>query len=413
MKAKFSHFVALDLGSSKIAGLIAYFERKGEVKIIDQILFHSQGFKSGNIIDFNLAESSVINAVYEMEKQYGKNIKQVAISISGANTKSYYITHKIKLPGQQVTKDDVRRLIQKSLLEFTLKDQEIIHYFPVEFVIDSNHSVENPVGIFGKELTCQLHIIAADYTLIQNLIGCFAKCQIEIIDISLGVYASALACLTEDEKNLGAVIIDIGANTTSFGVFLSGKLLYSSYIPIGGANITYDIAKVFSLSFAAAEKLKVLYGNAQISQFDKDNLINLENIENNDHYNSIPVITTSALSQVIHSRIEEIFLMIKAEYDKTGLEPLIARRMVISGGGSMLRGIKETASTIFEKQIRIGKPIMIPGFIEDYNPGMYASVLGVIKNHIAKQQKFSFNDNTPITENRIFSKIISWFKENL
>lgn len=414
MKAKLSNFVALDLGSSKIAGVAAYIGKKGDGKVFSQVLHYSAGIKSGVITDLKAAENSVAGAIYLLEKDCGKNIKQVAISLSGAGTKSYYVSQKIKLSNPQISKQDVKKLIQKALAEFKVKDQEIIHYFPLEFIIDDKDTIDNPVGMFGKELSCQLHIIAANSSLMINLANCFAKCQVEIINVSLAIYAVGTACLLEDEQNLGSIIIDIGARTTAFGIFLAGKLIYTGHISIGSAHITSDIAKVFSISLTAAEKLKVLYGNAMPFSFNNDKVINLDEIEPDNLYSSMPAISSNQLAAVIHSRAEEILSMIKEQYDKIVVDNLIARRLVITGGGSMLRGIKELASSIFEKQVRIGRPTVFPGFVEDHNIGVYPAVIGMIKSHSIKQQKKSFEiDPVNDDDNGWFKKVILWLKENI
>lgn len=412
MKTKLLNFVALDLGSSKISTIAAIIDKKGESRILNQGIHLSRGIQSGLILDLKAAENSIINAIYALEKDYGKNIKQVAISLSGSKTKSYYLSSKIKLSNQPISKNDVAKLIQKILSDFKVKSQEVIHYFPVEFVIDGNNFVENPIGMIGSELACQLHIICVESIVVTNLINCLAKCQLEVSNIVLSIYASGLACLMEDEKNLGSIIIDIGSATTSFGVFLSGKLIYSGYVDIGSLHITSDIAKVFSISLSLAEKLKVLYGNSFPSPFDKDNIINIDDMDIEYYSNATLPLTSNNLAMVIHPRMEEILLMIKDKYDALNLDHLISRRLVITGGGSMLRGVKELASKIFQKQVRIGKPHIIPGFAEDYNPGMYSTSVGMIKNQALKLQRSSF-DVDPHESKSWLRKAVKWLKENI
>lgn len=414
MKAKLSNFVALDVGSSKIAGIAAYIDKKGEIKILSQNLHYSEGIKSGSITDLKAAENSIVGAIYGLEKECDKNIKQVAISLSGVDTKSYYINQKIKLSGTQViSKQDIKRLIQKALSGFKIKDQEIIHYFPIEFVIDAHNIVDDPLGMYGKELSCQLHIISAASALLINLTNCFAKCQIEITEIVLSIHASGLSCLSEDEKNIGTFIIDIGSRTTAFGIFLSGKLIYTGCVPIGSAHITSDIAKVFSVSIIAAEKLKVLYGSVNSSSFDRDAVISMDDIDPENPYSGNIAITSITLAEVIEPRVEEIFMLIKEQYDKIVIDHIMARRLVITGGGSALRGIKELASKIFEKQVRLGKPVIVPGFAEGYNPGMYSTAIGMVQNHAIKQHKSSFELSAIEANEHWLKKTIAWIKENI
>jgi cell division protein FtsA len=408
---KLSNFVALDLGSSKIACIAAYIDKKADAKIVSQNLYHSKGIKSGVILDVKEAENSIVGAIYNLEKDCGKNIKEITVSLTGHGTKSYYINSKMKISNNQpILEQDVKKLIKKAIAEFKLKDQEIIHYFPIEFALDNNSTIEDPVGMYGKELGCELHIVTANSNMLINITNCFAKCHVEINNIVLAVYASGMACLSKDEKELGSVIIDIGARTTSFGIFIAGKLIYTGYIDIGSFHITSDIAKVFSLDLNVAEKLKVLYGNAVPSAFDKDNIISLENDGIGLMDNGGVTITSKHLAEVINPRVEEILLMVQAECNRIVANNMVAYRIVVTGGGSMLRGVKELASKIFEKQVRIGKPEILEGFSEDYNPHIYSTCIGMIKNQSLKIQKNPINiDNN----SSWLKKCLVWLKENI
>ncbi|HJD67947.1 MAG TPA: cell division protein FtsA [Rickettsia endosymbiont of Bembidion lapponicum] len=411
MKEKISNLVALDFGSSKIAAIAAYISKKGEIKVASQNLHHSKGIKSGVITDLKNAESSIISAIYALEKDCNKNIKKVILSLSGAATKSYYINYTIKVSTATITEQDIKKLLQKALQEFKFKNQEIIHYFPLEFILDNNR-VENPVGMYGKELGCELHIIAAELNMLSNIVQCFAKCHIEVTNITLAIYASAISCLTNDEKNLGSLIIDIGDKTTSFGIFFAGKLIYTGHVNIGSFHISSDIAKVFGTDLATAEKLKILYGNAILSSFDKDSIINMEDFNVDTHHSPAGAVTIYKLAEVIKARAEEILLMVKSEYDKAIKGQISVYRTVITGGGSRLRGLKELSSKVFEKQTRIGKPELIDGFTEDYNPAAYSAVIGMLKIHALKQQKeFS---HMKLDENSSWiNKVFDWLRENI
>ena len=219
MKGKTANFIALDIGSSKLAALAANINKYGQPTITSQVIRSSNGFKSGVITDLKAAEESLVSVIYSLENEIDKSVNEINISVSGAGIKSFYVRHSVKLSSGSISKQDVRKLIQKALGEFKVPDMEVIHYFPIEFILDGDNIVENPVGMYGVELECQIHIIAANSTKILNLTKCLAKCQVEVREIISSVYATGLATLTEDEAKLGAIIVDIGSHTSSFAIF--------------------------------------------------------------------------------------------------------------------------------------------------------------------------------------------------
>ena len=413
MKTKLANSVVLDLGSNKIAAIAAYIEPNGDVRILSQNLSHSEGLKSGFVVDIRQAENSIANTIYSIEKDCDKSIGQASISLSGVSTKSHYIYRTRKLQNQPISKQDVQKLLQKSLVEFQVTNQEIIHYFPIEYTLDECNIVQDPVGMLGRELGVRLHIVTADSNMLLNIANCMSKCQVEISDVILAIYASGISCLTEDEQNLGSVVMDIGARTTSYGIFLGKKLLYSGHIPVGGWHITSDIAKVLSISLESAEKLKVLYGSASIVPLNRDSVINLEEFDSTSFGGmDDQIVTTNLLSQIINSRVLEILELVKEEYDRLDLDNLVARRIVLTGGTAMLRGIKELASNLFEKQVRIGKPVVLPGFAEDYNPCVYSVAVGMLKIHANLAQN-NMQTIKAFSVNSYFSKALTWLKENI
>jgi len=404
MKGNSSNFITLDIGSSKISAIAAYVSKQGETRINAQVLQHSEGFKSGTITNMGMAESSLIGAIYSLEKDCEKSIKEIAISLSGAGIKSYYVNHNIKLGNQPITQFDVKKLVNKALSDFKVKGMEIIHYFPIEFMVDGNQAVESPIGLYAKELSCQLHIISADSTMIMNLTKCLAKCHVEVSDIIVSIYAAGLAVLTDDEKQLGSIIIDFGANTTSYGIFLEGKIVYVNHIPIGGMDITIDIAKSLSISLKEAEKLKILYGVADPGLLLKDSVIKLDNGEH--------TITASQLAKIIHPKIKEITEVIKKQCDSMSMDHLLARQVVITGGGASLASIRTVVAEIFHKQVRIAKPEIIPGFVENYNTYIHSTAIGMVKSKSLKNQKNSYGTDQ-FEDSGWFKRTILWLKENI
>lgn len=411
MKDSQANYIVFDIGSIKLAAIAANISKTGESIIVSQVLQHSSGFKAGNIVNLTEAENTIISAVYALEKECKKSINEVTISISG-DVKSYYISHTLKLSNQAITKQDVKKLIQKALVDFVVKDREVIHYFPIEFMLDKNNIVENPVGMYAKELTCQLHIVAANSLMLRNLTNCFAKCHIEVSDVVISIYANGLSCLSEDEKETGAIVIDMGSHITSFGVFFGGKLLYVGNVQIGSYHITSDIAKILSVSLKTAEKLKILYGDVRHDIFNKNESIRLSDFEPDNDYNVDLIIQPSKLAEIIRPRVEEIFILLKKEYDYISMDHLIAKRIILTGGGSGLYGLKHLVSEIFQKQVKIAKPEIVNGFSGNHNIAMYQTAFGMV---IAKAAKYQKNGLKPGEQEDLgwIKKTFAWFRENI
>ena len=409
MKNKPTNFISMDIGSSKIASIAVFMEQNGDVEVTGQNLHYSEGIKSSVVTDLAQAENTILQAVYSLEQESGMAINEAAISLSGYGTKSYYLHNKMRINDGKISQHDVHKLIQKTLSGFNIPEYQIIHYFPVEFSIDSGDIVDDPVGMISNELLCRVHVVAANSNMLINLANCLAKCQLEIHGVVLAIYASGIACLTEDEKKLGSLIIDFGARTTSFAIFLGGKMIYSGHVPIGGWHITSDIAKAFSVNFSTAEKLKILYGSTSDSTLTSTNAISIDDGDGNEIN-----ITVGDLTHVIYPRIQEMLELLKAEYDRVNIDYLISRRVVLTGGGSMLKGIKEIACMQFAKQVRIAKPKIFHGFAEDYNPGIYSTSIGIIEAYVNRQRK---NHNPSLDNYNIRqgfgSRILSWFRDNI
>jgi len=410
MKKRSPNFIVFDIGSSKIVAIAANINKQGKTNIGSQILQYSEGFDSGHIVNMERAENSIVRAIYALEQKCDKSINEVTISLSGVGVKSYYMNNKILLNNQVISKQDVKKLIKKTLSEFKVKDQEIVHYFPIEFIVNGNRSVENPVGLYANELSCQLHIISADSMMLMNLTKCLAKCHVEVNDIIVSAYASAISCLNEDEKELGCVVIDIGSNTTSFGIFVNNKIIYVDHVPVGSMHITKDIAKAFSIGLGLADKLKILYGHANPSLLIKDAIIKLDNLDSENNRPDISI-TEMQVAKIINSRIKGVLIDIKKKCHNISMNHLVTS-VVITGGGGSLPGIKSIASEIFQKQVRVAKPKNISKIPENYNPYIYSTALGMIESKSLQYRQNCFKSDR-CESNGWLKNMFLWFKENV
>ncbi len=411
MKSKAANSINFDIGSSKIAIISAHLNYQGNIQVLNQNLCYSDGINGGIISDFAKAEQSIGNAIYTLEKQGDYNISKVNINVSGIQTKSYYTHYKTKI-SREIEKQDVHKIIDKILSNFHIKDQSIIHYYPIEFIVNDQDGIQNPIGMKGSEFGCRMHIITANTSMLNNLVNCFAKFHIQVDQIILTSIASCFSCLSENESKLGSILIDFGDKNTSFCIFLDNKPLYIGNIPLGGWHISCDLAKVLSLGFSAAEKLKILHGYISNTGNDRGEIINLDQLEeiSEEDSNSRQVVS-SLVADIIKARAEEIIFMLKNKYDQLNIDHLITNQIIITGGGAMIRGIKELLAQIFLKQVRIATPIVLPGFVEDYNPHSYSAAIGSLMYQKLQQEKQTLTQQN----NKInwINKVIKWIKENI
>jgi cell division protein FtsA len=368
----------------------------------------SAGQVGGAVRDMQAVEASITDAIYALEQKHYKRISEVEVSLSGVRTTSHYISGKIKLSDQAITVYDVKKLIQRILNGVHSENDAVIHYFPLEFKVDEVYSVINPVGMFGKVLSCNLHVITADTSLLFNITGCLAGCNLGVKGFVLSIYASALSCLTPEEQEVGALVIDMGADTTSMGILSGGRLVYADTLDIGSRHITSDIAKVFALSIGTAEKLKVLYGDASNRYIPEHDLaLRIEDFEPDNKYNPNMTIRVGQLAKVIHSRIEEILTILKSRLEESCIDHKIARYVVLTGGGSLLKFIRETTQEILEQPVRLGEPLNFQYDLEKDSAPRYSTALGMLEHRIRKNAEKASQAFDSDSVDNWFKKLIS------
>jgi len=395
--------VVFDIGSSKIAAIVGSINDQ-EIEITDHFLSPSEGIKASLITNFAQAEESIVNTILAIEKNSKNFIKEAAISICTSRAKSTYVTSKVKIASGSVTAQDLQKLINKALSDFSDSAGQVIHYFPVEFILDNNHGIVNPVGMLGNELSCNLHIVSADPNVFTNLVHCLNKCQIKVKEVILSGYASALGCVPHTQQETGTLVIDFGARTTSFVVLFEGRMIYCGYVPIGSRYITSDIARAFSISMQAAEKLKLLHGSSKPSR--TSHLINLHDIDPNE-FDSNQVVSSVDLSSVIAPRVEEIFTLLKEEYNKLKINDIIAQNIIITGGGSGLPDLAETVGDIFGKSVKVSAA-QDPNLEQEADA--YTTAYGMLRFISDKQKQDLLVD----TGNKgLLGKVWGWLKNNV
>lgn len=393
----------LDMGSSKLVCIIANISND-EVQILGYGHKESKGLVASAISDMRLAQKSITNVVSEAERVAGFNIDRLLVGISGRQVVSSRKEVSTKIDSDIVKSSDIANLANKIRAEFKKNNREILHLIPLQYQIDDSPPVANPRYMSGEKLHAKFHVISTSQTTIRNIENCLKRCQLSVNNYIVEPYAASLSCLSDNESNLGTLLIDIGGSSTSFSIILEGKLIYVGSSPIGGVHITKDISTILNVSFEVAEKIKNLNSSLLISPIEEREMIKLKFSGPNDGPNMIRI-TRLELQEIIKSRIEEMFEAVKENLEKAGVPIYMLSNIVLTGGVTSIVGIDKLASEIFGKNVRIGYPNRLEGIpSEILNPTNSCSLgmLVFLRNLYLKEKiKDGFE-----TKNNWFKKLI-------
>lgn len=427
-KARSSILAALDIGSSKIACFIGIRDSSNKLRIIGIGHQIAQGIKSGLITDMQLAENSILGAISAAEQMSGQTIDRAIVNISGNSIESHNMHVETNISGHEVTDSDINHVINHAFQSYSSTEKEIIHCIPTDYSIDKTSGIKNPKGMYGSVLSTNLHVVTASSTYLKNLVNCLAVCRLNIDDCVISSYASGIACLTEDEKNLGAMVIDIGGGCTSVAIFVGGSIIYTESFPVGGLHITKDLARGLSTSVSYAERIKTIYGSCISSRADREEIIDVPlmsdtipagtQLDIEPSFNDdveINQISKVEIVDIIQPRVEEIFEIVKTSIEAKGLDKIAVGRIILTGGTSQLAGIKDLATSIFNKQVRVGRPFQLDGLAESTKGPAFSTAIGLMQFALSKGGQVI----TPLAlEKKLkpkssFSRLMRWFDDNL
>lgn len=410
---------ALDIGTSKICCLIAKVSEDGEMQVVGIGHHASHGLKSGNIIDLKSAESAIGQAVLAAERMAGPHLKNqplhsVTVNVPGSHTLSHHIAVDVKIQGHSVTEKDIQAAMSQGRGIVVEGQDHLIHNIPSEFKLDKTTGIHDPIGMNGDVLNARLSLITALTGSLNNINTVVGKNHLDVEHYCAAPYASGLSTLVDDEKDLGCTVIDMGGGTTNIGVFVGGRIIFSSAVPAGGQHVTNDIARGLTTSVTDAERIKILYGAATTSLSDDNKMIDVPFVGETDksHTHHVP---RSLLTGIIQPRIEEIFELVRARLEDSGLQQIAGRRVVLTGGASQLPKLDEIGQLILDKKIRLGRPQPVKGLAEATSGPGFSTVTGLL-NYAAYHAD---EKKTPATH-QIFSvlpgdlvqKVTQWLKEN-
>jgi len=398
MKKKADLIVGLDIGTTKICVLIAKVKDK-KIEIVGIGKTPSCGLSKGMIIDIKKTSRAIRKALREAEFDAGLKVKQGWASIAGSHIQGeeHRGFIKIKKEDKLITSKDKMRVLEDASHPTIAPDREIIHILPWEFIIDGQNQIKEPIGMSGNLLEVKVYIVSAPFTYCQNIENSIQKGGYELEGIVLQSLASSMSTLSQEEKELGVVLLDIGGGTTDLAIFLDGGMRLTRVLTAGGNYLTNDIAVAFHTTRERAERIKLKYGTASVDLVEDDERIEIEKVAGRGNY----TIARRDLARVIQMRIDEIFELIDKELRKSGFRQLITAGVVLTGGCSLLEGIKERAEEKLDLPIRIGYPrIDHPKKI--VNP-IYATAVGLILYGMKKKEEIAQREGKIV-------RIKEWFK---
>ena len=416
MKESENFVTVIDVGSSKICCLIAEKPQNERQELIIKGTGHqvSQGIENGSIVDMTKAEQSISKAVQMAENQANITIKNIIVNFFEHKYGSHHFKTNLPINDNEISDQDLRKIWQNCTKENIEEDKVILHKTPINYSVDGTSGISDPRGMHARQLEGIFHVVTADQRIVNNLRRCINRCHLEIEQIVLSPYASSIACINSDERRLGVTCIDIGGGTTSIATFVNEKFIFAKTLPIGGDNITKDLAKALSTSISDAERIKNIYGSAIATTVNEDESIDVPSLIGDEEGSDINQIPRSLLNGIIRPRLEEILEHVRGSLDHAGITQKNCQFVVATGGASQMTGLKELVSECMDMQTRIAKPINLSGLAEATSGSPFAAAVGLLEHAKNKNSGNDFDSyNFILKETNVVNKIIAWFKDNL
>lgn len=408
VKADKNLIVGLDIGTSKIVAIVAELQPEGTVKVIGLGQHQSRGLKKGVVINIESTMQSIQRALEEAELMADCKINNVYTGIAGSHIKSLNSHGMVKIKDAEVSQMDVDRVIETARAIALPADQQILHILTQEFIIDGQDDVREPLGMSGMKLEVKVHIVTGAVAAAQNIVKCIKRCGIEVSDLILQPLASSLAVLTEDEKELGVCLVDIGGGTTDIAVFKQGAIRHTAVVPIAGDQMTNDVAVAFRTPTQSAEDIKVKHGCALRQLADPREIVEVPGVDGREPRQ----LSVQTLAEVLEPRVVELYELVLNELRRSGMEEMIASGIVITGGSAMMRGMVELGEEIFHMPVRMGLPRYVGGLSEVVSNPRYATGVGLVlmgKQQLERQISGQMESSS---FGRMLEKMKSWFQGN-
>lgn len=400
--------VGLDIGTSKIVAIVAEILPEGRLEVIGMGQTPSRGLKKGVVVNIESTVNAIQRALEEAELMADCKIREVYTGIAGSHIRSINSHGMVAIKDKEVGQSDVDRVIETARAVIIPTDQQVLHILTQEFIIDGQEDVREPLGMSGVKLEVKVHIVTGAISAAQNIIKCVRRCGLEVRDLILQPLASSMAVLSEDEKDLGVCLVDIGGGTTDIAVFTGGAIRHTSVIPIAGDQITNDVAMALRTPTADAEDLKVKYGCALRQLADAKEMIEVLGVGDRPARQ----LSRQTLAEVIEPRVEELYSLVQAELRRSGFEELLSSGIVITGGSSAMEGMVELGEEVFHMPVRLGMPQYVGGLAEVVRNPRFATAVGLLLAGMDQHQRHHLATMQNGSMTQIFNRMRSWFQGN-
>ncbi|SMX37942.1 cell division protein FtsA [Octadecabacter ascidiaceicola] len=417
----------LDIGSSKIACLVLRFDGpeqysdgdgvgsmagQSSFRVIGAATTRSRGVRFGEVEAMAETERAVRTAVQAAQKMANVRVDHVIACLSGGRPRSYGLDGQVDVMGQTVTEGDIGRVLAECEVPDIGEGRQVLHAQPINFALDHRSGLEDPRGQIGTTLTTDMHMMTVEDSIIENLLYCIKRCDLELAGIASSAYAAGISSLVEDEQELGAACIDMGGGSTGISIFMRKHMIYSDAVRMGGDHVTSDISMGLQVAPAMAERIKTFYGGVLATGMDDREMIEVGS-NTGDWERDRRTVSRAELIGIMRPRVEEILEEVRVRLDAAGFEHLPSQQIVLTGGGSQIPGLDGLASKILGQQVRLGRPLRVQGLPQAATGSAFSAAVG-LSLFAANPQDEWWDFDIPAEKYpaRSFKRAVRWFREN-
>jgi len=398
--------VGLDIGTSKISVAVGEITLDNQLSIVGVGNQPARGMDKGGVNDLNLVIQSIQRAINEAELMADCHITSVYLGISGKHISCQNENGMVPINDKEVMQDDVDNVIHTARSVPISAERRMLHVLPQEYSIDCQDGIKSPIGMSGVRMEAKVHIVTCANDMAKNIVKCVERCDLKADQLIFSALASSYAILTDDEKELGICIVDMGAGTMDIAVFTGGALRHTAVIPVAGNQVTSDIAKIFRTPLSHAEDIKVQYACALRQMVSMEENIEVPSVGGRPARS----MSRHTLAEVVEPRYQELFELIQEELRESGLEDQIAAGYVLTGGTAKMEGVVEFAEEVFQMPVRVAKPFDVCGLKEYVNDPTYSTVVGLLHYGMQAHQQKNKAQKKSESVKSIGSKVLAWFK---